>query len=266
MDWVRFKSGRYRLEPLASGGVADLAVGYPEAGSDPLTFKFLKPQLAQIPALLSQMQLEYAVMLEPREGLPRAVECGVYAGRPYLAYRYVRGISVRRVINALRRDGRPPTEATARRIARGVARALAALHAGSPPVAHGDVSPENVLVDRRMEAVLVDLGCARRLDRDETDALPLLGKPRYLSPEQARGLPWGAPSDVYQLGLLLYELLVGEPLIAPWLEVPTPAHASAPSLQALAAVPERYRLLCRRMLDPAPEARPTAAAVARALA
>ncbi len=264
-EWVCFKTGRYRLEPLARGGVADLALGYHESDGSAVTFKFLKPQLARVPHLVGQLQLEYAVMLGSRPGLPQAVECGIYGGRPYLAYRYVRGVSVRHLLDALHRAGRVPCESTARRIVHGAACALNALHRGRPPVAHGDLSPENVIVGRRMGVALVDLGCARRLDRPTADAPLLMGKPRYLSPEQARGEPWGAPSDVYQLGLLLYEIVTGEPLIAPWLEVPSPAEAAAPSLEALSALPPALRLLCRRMLDPDPAARPGAAAVARAL-
>ncbi len=263
-EWAAFRSGRYRLRPLARGGVADLAVGYAENG-EVVTFKFLKRRLARFPALVGQLQLEYALLASGRPGLPRAVECGVHDGRPYIAYRYVAGMSVRRLLEALRRAGRPPSAATARRVLAGAARALHALHTGDPPAAHGDLSPENLLLGRGLEVVLVDLGCARRLDRPPDDAPLLAGKPRYLSPEQARGEPWGAASDIYQLGLVLYELVTGEPLIAPWLEHPSPAHAAAPSLAALAALPVPLRLLCRRMLEPDPAARPGAAAVLRAL-
>src|SRR5512141_118111 len=111
----------------------------------------------------------------------------------------------------LRRNGAlPPTQAA--RIAAAVARALAAAHARG--LVHRDVKPGNVLIGRDGRVKVVDFGIARAVAEAQV-TLPgtTLGSVHYFSPEQARGDPTTAASDIYSLGIVLYEMLTG---VRPW--------------------------------------------------
>ena len=97
-----------------------------------------------------------------------------------------------------------------------IAQALAAAH--HEGIIHRDLKPENVILMEtspgRYHARLLDFGIAKRTDDDEprlTQAGMVFGTPEYMSPEQARGKPVDARSDLYALGTMLYELMVGEP-------------------------------------------------------
>jgi hypothetical protein len=80
-------------------------------------------------------------------------------------------------------------------------------------IVHRDIKPSNVMIDRSGEPVLMDFGLARPLEAGARQVAgeSLLGTPAYMSPEQVRGEPVEAPSDIYGLGVLLYEMLAGQP-------------------------------------------------------
>ncbi len=136
--------------------------------------------------------------------LVRVLHQGESAGRPYLLLQYVPGRTLRAV---LEEDG-PLAEPRLRALGVDLAAALAALHARG--LVHGDVKPENVRLDEEGRAVLLDLGFARRARADSTSA-PRgdAGSLAYLSPERVRGEAATPASDVFALGLVLYELATG---------------------------------------------------------
>jgi serine/threonine-protein kinase len=133
-------------------------------------------------------------------------DAGIAERGVYIAMEPLQGEDLRQM---LREGWRPePTEAAA--LVRRVAEALAYAH--SKGVIHCDVKPANVfMVGRRMPKVL-DFGIARISRRDGTSAVSAsAGSPHYLSPEQLQHLPVDRRSDVYALGVLLFELLTGHP-------------------------------------------------------
>jgi serine/threonine protein kinase len=191
-------------------------------------------------------------------------------GVPYLVMQYVRGGTLE---DRLAAEG-PLPEAEARQILGNMAEALSAAHAND--FIHRDVRAANVLCDRDAgRALLTDFGLAGiRSEGQGTDARitqsgEIVGTPGYLSPEQLRGEPATEATDVFALGLMGYELLTGQgpfagrtmqqTIMRSLREPPTPLQNLKPDVDPALAQ------LLERCLAKAPERRPTAAFLARAL-
>ena len=144
---------------------------------------------------------------------------------------------------------------------------LVCLHLQTPPVFHGDLSANNIIIDGRLQVGVIDFGVARSRALSFALRLPArlsTAAPRYLSPEQAAGHAWGGASDVFQAGLSLLELWLGRPanpattpLAALELVREAPAFARA----WLPALPQGARALLGPMLAPVAADRPGAAAL-----
>jgi eukaryotic-like serine/threonine-protein kinase len=150
-----------------------------------------------------------------------------------------------------------------------IAEALAAAHAGG--VIHGDIKPENIFLRPDRYVKLLDFGLARKVTT-ETLALgdsPVLGTLRYMSPEQARAEPLTPASDVFSLGLILYELFARRHAFPATSALDTAQGILEKKAAALSSfnpqVPARLDLLVQGMLAKAPSSRPTAPEVARTL-
>jgi serine/threonine-protein kinase len=133
------------------------------------------------------------------------IDAGEDDNTPFIVFEFVEGETLK---DRIRRNGRLQIpEAVAYAIE--IARALAAAHAQG--IVHRDVKPQNVLVDEEGTAKVTDFGIARTLDQDGLTADGrVLGTTDYVSPEQALGHLVTGPSDLYSLGIVLYEMLTGE--------------------------------------------------------
>ena len=133
------------------------------------------------------------------------IDAGEDSGYPYIVFEYVEGETLKQRIDRL---GRLPfDEAAAYAIETG--RGLAAAHAAS--MVHRDVKPQNVLIDADGRAKVTDFGIARALESDGlTKTGRVLGTTDYVSPEQAMGQEVDARSDIYSLGVVLFEMLTGD--------------------------------------------------------
>jgi serine/threonine protein kinase len=122
-------------------------------------------------------------------------------GTPYLVMEYVEGHALERILE----KGSVPFPRACAWIAE-IATALAVAHRKG--VIHGDVKPANVLINEEGRVKLTDFGMARLASKDSKDT-PLLGTPAYWCPEQILGKPQDARSDIFSLGVILYEMLTG---------------------------------------------------------
>jgi eukaryotic-like serine/threonine-protein kinase len=180
-------------------------------------------------------------------------------GTHYMAMEYVPGGTLK---DRILRDGALPPH-TAVDIASQIACALEAAHRRG--VVHRDVKPQNVLLTTLGDVKVADFGIARAVDASTTSGSSLIfGTASYMSPEQAKGEPVGPRSDLYSLGVVLYEMLTGE---VPY-EADTPAavaakHVSEPPRsprEANPEVPEGIDTLTLRLLAKGPADRYASAA------
>jgi hypothetical protein len=202
--------GRYRLErPIGSGGMATVWRAVDDDTGAVVAVKLMHPRVQDDPDLLVRFRREADVVA--RLDHPCIVrmldqDAGADDG-PYIVFELVDGVTLKALIR--QRGALDPAEAAS--IASQVARGLELAHRSG--VVHRDIKSHNVLVTESGVAKLTDFGIARLLDGMQdglTRTGTVLGTSDYLAPEQARGLGVDGRTDVYALGIVLYESLTGE--------------------------------------------------------
>jgi len=204
---------RYVIErELGAGGMATVYLAQDVRHERPVALKVFRPEVgASFGAERFAREIKLLARLRHPFILP-LLDSGETAGALYFVMPYIDGESLRA---RLVREGRLPVE-EAVDLARSVADALSYAHGEG--VVHRDVKPENVLLSRQGHAVLADFGIARgeAMSHDSAGRLTevglALGTTVYMSPEQALGEPnIDGRSDIYSLGITLYEMLAGQP-------------------------------------------------------
>jgi serine/threonine-protein kinase len=200
-------SGRYRLEArIGSGGMSTVYLARDETLQRQVAVKLMNREVASDSDQLERFRREArAVAQLSHPHVVGVIDAGEDEGRPYIVFEYIEGETLK---DRIRRCGRLPiAEAVAYGIE--IARALGAAH--SRHIVHRDVKPQNVLIDEEGSAKVTDFGIARTLDEEGLTADGrVLGTTDYVSPEQALGQPVTGQSDLYSLGIVLYEMLTGE--------------------------------------------------------
>lgn len=203
---------RFRIEGLI--GVGGMGVVYRATDQSlgiQVALKLLRPELAMRPEAFERFRQE--LLLARQVSSPHVVrihdiaqdDMPGHGGRWLISMDYIEGESLDKRLD---RDGTLPQD-DALRIARQIAEGLGAAHARE--VVHRDLKPSNVLIDGEGNAYVNDFGVARSLaGSGATQSGSVVGTPDYLSPEQARGEAVDPRSDLYALGLILYEMLSGE--------------------------------------------------------
>jgi serine/threonine-protein kinase len=216
---IPFRVGEYEVAArVARGGTGSVYVC--RAASDPkrlLTLKVIRQHA--LSRDLAEGSFNHEAMIGSLFRHPNAhtvLQTGVYDGQPFLILEYFEGGCL---ADMLTPETRPPP-AVAVAIVLDVLSALAALHqvtdaSGKPlGLLHCDVSPDNVLVGINGMSRLADFGSARVTARANQAQPFAISKPPYMPPEQFRGDPLDARSDIYSAGMLLWTALTGKPLFA----------------------------------------------------
>ncbi|MFN2611880.1 MAG: protein kinase [Solirubrobacterales bacterium] len=200
-------SGRYRLESkIGSGGMSTVYLAEDETLDRPVAVKILHREISDEPDQLERFRREARAAAKlSHPNLVTVIDAGEDGGTPYIVFEYIPGDTLKQRIQ--REGALEVDEAVAYAIE--IGRGLAAAHARK--LVHRDVKPQNVLIDPDGRAKVTDFGIARSLEQSGMTATGrVLGTTDYVSPEQAMGEDVDERSDVYSLGVVLYEMLTGE--------------------------------------------------------
>src|SRR5215203_2479681 len=200
-------SERYRLEEkIGSGGMSSVYRAFDPMLERWVAIKLMHRDISNDPDQLERFRREArAVAQLNHPHVVTVIDAGEDDGAPYIVFEYVEGETLK---ERIRRLGRlPVSEAVAYAIE--IGRALESAHANR--LVHRDVKPQNVLIDADGRAKVTDFGIARSLEAQGLTATGrVLGTTDYVSPEQALGHEVTGQSDIYSLGIVLYEMLTGE--------------------------------------------------------
>ncbi len=271
MDVPQIIAGRFRIEcELGTGGMGTVYRATQLGLERPVAVKIIKPEYASDPDVADRFMREARTMTRLRH--PHAAmifDAGKLPdGRHFIIMEFVEGVTLS---EALEEEGRFSPE-RAVRIASDICDVLAEAHALG--IVHRDLKPSNIMLNERGVCVL-DFGVAKVLatsaDATHTHATTgsgvIVGTPRYMSPEQCLGQRIGARSDLYSLGVLLYEMLTGrppftDPLASAVLVKQATAHP--PPLPKLRQdVPRALSLAVHTLLAKRPDDRPANARAAQ---
>ena len=199
--------GRFRLEErIGSGGMSTVYRAFDPTLERWVAIKLMHRDISQDPDQLERFRREArAAARLNHPHLVTVIDAGEDDGTPYIVFEYVEGETLK---ERIRRIGRLPVpEAVAYAIE--IGRALSCAH--SHRFVHRDVKPQNVLIDAEGRAKVTDFGIARSMEAHGLTAPGrVLGTTDYVSPEQALGHDVTEQSDIYSLGICLYEMLTGE--------------------------------------------------------
>jgi eukaryotic-like serine/threonine-protein kinase len=199
---------RYELEELVgTGGMSSVFRAHDRLLDRKVALKILHQQYSDDEEYVERFRREArAVATLSHPNIVTVIDRGDHEGRQFIVFEYVEGENLKRLIE---RRGPAPV-ATALELAMQIARGLAFAH--QQGLVHRDVKPQNVLLNGDGQAKVTDFGIARSLDvaHGMTQTGTVLGTSDYIAPEQAQGHRVDEHSDVYSLGVVLYELLTSE--------------------------------------------------------
>jgi serine/threonine protein kinase len=250
--------GKYQIESLIGrGGMAAVYRAHDTALNRAVAIKVLEPSLSVDPNAVERFKREAvtAANLE-HPSIVRVYDVEQSGNLHYIAMRYVQGTTLREIL----RDNGSLPPATCLKMIEPIAAALHYAHLHG--VVHRDVKPGNILVEPDGTVLLTDFGIARAADNAQSSLTAqghVMGTADYLAPEQISGRPAGAASDVYSLGIVLYEMLTG---VTPFMGENTAAvlykqvHEKPPPLHAInSRLPSDLQPVLDRALAKNPAAR-----------
>ncbi len=199
---------RYQIiEELGKGGMGRVYRALDKKLNEEIAIKLIRPEIAWDADTVKRFRNELKTARQVvHKNVARMFDLNEEQGVPYITMEYVRGENLK---NLIRKVGRLSAQ-QAVPIAKQVAEGLAEAHRRA--VIHRDLKPQNIMIDEQGKARITDFGLARlRKTEDVTATAPVMGTPAYVSPEQVEGLPVDGRSDLYSLGIVLYEMVTGNP-------------------------------------------------------
>jgi CheY-like chemotaxis protein len=255
-------AGRYEiLEEVGQGGMGMVYRALDRELGEQVAVKTLRPELLQDPTLIERFKSEIRLARHITDKhVVRTHDFGERDGVCYLTMEYVEGLTVRELLDTRGKLGVGPTLA----IATQLAQSLQAAH--EQGVIHRDIKPQNLLLDREGGLKVMDFGIARLAGGTSglTEVGMAIGTPDYMSPEQILGESITESSDLYSMGIVLFECLTGRlPFVAttPMALIAKTLHGDIPDPVSLnPEIPQPLSALVLRLLAKQPSDRPAGAA------
>ena len=199
-------ASRYQIvEELGGGGMGRVYRAHDTKVGEEIAVKVIKPEIAADKSTVERFKNELKIARKiVHKSVGRVYDLNEDRGTYYITMEYVRGEDLKAFI----RSSGQMAVGTSLRVARQVAEGLAEAHALG--VVHRDLKPSNIMIDRDGNARIMDFGIARLVGaRGITGGNMMVGTPEYMSPEQVEGEEAGPESDIYSLGVVLFEMLTG---------------------------------------------------------
>ncbi len=197
----------YRVtEKIGSGGMADVYKAVDETLGRTVAVKVLHERFAEDPDFVQRFRHEASAAANlSHPSIVNIYDYGVEGGVYYIVMELVRGTDLKRVVT----ERGPLDPVDVARYGAQVCSALSVAHGYG--IIHRDIKPQNIVLMPEGAVKVMDFGIARAVDSDATQTGSVLGTAQYVSPEQAQGRKLGPESDLYSLGVVLYELATGRP-------------------------------------------------------
>ncbi len=202
----RILGGRYEiLEAIDSGGMAVVYKALCHKTNNAVAVKVLKDKFSSNPDYIKRFKKEaQAAFSLEHENIIHVSDIGCDDGTYYMVMEYIDGSTLKAQIE---KNGLIP-ERDAILIAIQICGALSTAHKRG--IIHRDIKPQNILLDAEQTAKVTDFGIAKSLSANDEEEKEVIGSVYYVSPEQARGDNVDARTDIYSMGIMLYEMLTGE--------------------------------------------------------
>jgi len=223
VEWIGQTVGKVRIDRyLAHGGMAEVYLGTHLTLDRPVAVKLMHSYVEADPELLARFQREAKAIAGLRHpNIVQIYDFDTHDKHPYIVMEYLKGPSLAAYLRNLHQNGRKLSLEQVAHLLRSLASGLDYAH--SKGIVHRDIKPANIILHTKSgevdlgaplpkdaEPIITDFGLVRMTNAaTQTESGLVSGTPAYMSPEQASGLPADHRSDIYSLGIVLYEMLAG---------------------------------------------------------